>query len=277
MANPTPQNRPDRALEVKKASHAPLLWLLVLSLTGNAALVAWGIRLNTRLKSTGSSDAVSTDSVPAAAPTPAPKKETPLPFALTAYASLGSYLSQNNRIASLHWTEEQFDAFIRGIRADYEGRGYLFDDETKKLRDEISSKVQAQIDSRKSNPVEDYFKVLREREGVQKTATGLHYRITDKGFGKTPDADSTILVSLTARLPTGEHIASLSRPRVRTAVHDLMPGLAEGVQLISPRGKALIYVPPALSFGDNAWPKDVPKGAPIVFFVELHEIIPAGS
>jgi FKBP-type peptidyl-prolyl cis-trans isomerase len=153
----------------------------------------------------------------------------------------------------------------------------VFDDEAKKLRDDISAKVQAQIDSKKSNPVEDYFKVLREREGVQKTASGLHYRITDKGFGKPPTADSTILVSYTARLPTGEHIESLSRPRVRTSVHDLLPGLAEGVQLISPRGKALIYVPPALSFGDGPWPKDVPKGAPIVFFVELHEILPNGS
>jgi FKBP-type peptidyl-prolyl cis-trans isomerase FkpA len=261
---------------VKSSARSPLMWLLVLSLTGNAGLIAWCLRLNSVTKSAATPDlAVSAPALPT--PTPTPKKEAPLPFALTAYASLGSYLSQNNHIASLHWSEEQFDAFIRGMRADYEGRGYVFDDETKKLRDEISAKVQAQIDSKKSNPVEDYFKVLREREGVQKTPSGLHYRVTDKGFGKPPAPDSTILVSYTARLPTGEHIESLSRPRVRTAVRDLLPGLAEGVQLISPRGKALIYVPPALSFGDGPWPKDVPKGAPIVFFVELHEIFPSGS
>jgi|GEM_PF-1921565 len=276
MANPTPQNRSERSREVKASTRTPLTWLLVLSLTGNAALLAWCLRTSSQAKTDSATgiDSVSTAALPTPTPTP---KEAPLPFALTAYASLGSYLSQNNRIASLHWNEDQFNAFIRGIRADYEGRGYVFDDETKKLRDEISQKVQSQIDARKSNPVEDYFKVLREREGVLKTASGLHYRITDKGFGKAPGPDSNILVSYTARLPTGEHIESLSRPRVRIAVRDLLPGLAEGVQLISPRGKALIYVPPALSFGDGAWPKDVPKGAPIVFFVELHEILPAGS
>lgn len=275
MANQTSQNRPHSPSEVKSSRTSPLVWLLVLSLTGNAGLIAWVLRTHSQPKTEAApADAVSASALPT--PTPAPK-EAPLPFALTAYASLGSYLSQNNRIASLHWNEDQFNAFMRGIRADYEGHGYVFDDETKKLRDDISTKVQAQMDAKKTNPVDDYFKMLREREGVQKTASGLHYRITDKGFGKTPGPDSTILVSYTARLPTGEHIESLSRPRVKTAVHDLLPGLAEGVQLISARGKALVYVPPALSFGNGPWPKDVPKGAPIVFFVELHEILPSGS
>jgi len=276
MANQTSQNRPQRASEVSSSTKSPLTWLLVLSLTANAGLIAWCVRENAMAKSVANTDAA-VSAAPIPTPGPTNKKEAPLSFELTPYASIGSYLSQNNHIASLNWTPEQFEAFIRGVRADYEGRGYVFDDEAKKLRDDISAKVQAQIDSKKSNPVEDYFKVLREREGVLKTASGLHYRITDKGFGKTPTADSTILVSYTARLPTGEHIESLSRPRVRTAVHDLLPGLAEGVQLISARGKALIYVPPALSFGDGPWPKDVPKGAPIVFFVELHEILPSGS
>lgn len=53
------------------------------------------------------------------------------------------------------------------------------------------------------------------------------------------------------------------------------PGLAEGVQLLQGGGKALIFIPPALSFGDGPWPDGVPRGMPLGFFLELHEIIPA--
>ena len=66
---------------------------------------------------------------------------------------------------------------------------------------------------------------------------------------------------------------SLTAMRAQVGVTDLLPGLAEGVQLLKPGGKGLIYVPAALSYGDGDWPKDVPRGMPIGFFVELHEVL----
>lgn len=189
------------------------------------------------------------------------------------YAALGSYLAENNHIPALRWSEPQFNAFERGVRASYEGHGYPVTDEAVKLRDEISAKVQAMlVDTKPADPIEDYFKTLREKEGVQRTSTGLHYRITQEGFGPKPGPDSTVVVSYGARLPDGTTVPSLTRGRVRSAVRDLLPGIGEGVQLINPGGKILVYLSPALSFRDGPWPPNVPRGAPIIFFLELHDV-----
>jgi len=58
-------------------------------------------------------------------------------------------------------------------------------------------------------------------------------------------------------------------------VSDLLPGLAEGVQLLKVGGKGLLYLPPARAFREADWPATVPKGIPLGFYVELHDINPA--
>lgn len=255
---------------VTKKKSSATTWLLIASLTANAVLIGYVVRLSQKAAGT---NAVSTTALPT--PKPAPPTNSanaPLPFNLTPYAALGTFVSESNHIPALKWSKDQLDAFQRGIQASYEGRGYPVDEEATKLRDEISAKVQAMIDAKQSDPIADYFKLLREREGVKSTESGLHYRITQEGSGEKPTADSTVLVSYSARLPNGENIPALSRARVRSAVSDLLPGMAEGVQMLTPGGKALIYLPPALSFGNGQWPPSVPKGAPIIFFVELHEV-----
>jgi FKBP-type peptidyl-prolyl cis-trans isomerase FkpA len=198
--------------------------------------------------------------------------DPPLAGELRAYAALGTFVAENNHIPSLNWTQPQFAAFVQGLRSTYEGRGYPVDEEAIKLRDQISTKVQALLQTKQSNPIEDYFRTLREKEGVQKTESGLHYRITEQGAGEKPGPEATVVVSYAGRLPDGKSLPMLVRARVKTPVKDLLPGLAEGVQLLPPGGKALVYLPPALSFRSGPWPEGIPQGAPIIVFLELHEV-----
>jgi len=191
---------------------------------------------------------------------------------LASYAALGSFVAENNRIADLKWSNAQFEAFENGLRASYEGRGYPLDDEARKLRDDISARVQKMLAAEQPSPVEDYFKSLRDKEGVQRTSSGLHYRITEEGAGQVPTATSVVLISYSAKLPSGETLPALSRTRVRTPVGDLLPGLREGVQLLHRAGKALVYVPASLSYGEGEWPPGITRGTPIVFFLELHDV-----
>ncbi len=191
---------------------------------------------------------------------------------LAPYAALGSFMAENNRIADLKWTPEQFAAFQDGFRASFEGRGLPLDEPAAKLRDEISTKVQSMLAAERPDPVRDYFRFLREKENVQQLPSGLHYRITEEGTGDTPKAADTVVISYAAGLPEGKTLPALSGTRVKAAVKDLLPGLAEGVQLLRVGGKALIYVPPALSFKPADWPPQLPRDTPLVFFVELHDI-----
>jgi len=219
------------------------------------------------------------------APKPPPVTPTPLPASppgvtvfnreLAPYAALGSFMAENNRIADLKWAPAQFAAFQEGFRASYEGRGLPLDDAAAKLRDAISQQVETMVAGERPDPVRDYFRSLREKEGVQQTPSGLHYRITNEGTGSPPTVADVVVISYAARTPDGKAIPTLGRTRVKVAVRDLLPGLSEGVQRLQVGGKALLYLPPALSFPDADWPAQIPKGLPICFFVELHDINPA--
>jgi FKBP-type peptidyl-prolyl cis-trans isomerase len=196
-----------------------------------------------------------------------------LPRELTPYAALGSFMAENNRIADLKWSKEQFAAFQDGLRASYEGRGLPMDDAAKRLGEEVSRQVQGMLTAERPDPMAEYFRTLREKENVKATASGLHYRITEEGADTAAGPADTVVISYTARLPDGQNIPKLSQVRVKVQVQDLLPGLAEGVQLLKVGGKALVYLPPELSFTEKNWPPQLPKGAPIVFFLELHDVV----
>lgn len=244
------------------------LWrvLALLSLGANVVLIVWALVMFAR------------DDKPAAA-SPSENSGQPVSSAKTRtqaeepYAALGSYTAENNRIPDLGWTEVQFAAFVEGMRSSYEGRGVPMDDDAKRLRDEISQRVQRMIEAERPDPAEEYFRMLRDNEAVSRTPSGLHYRITEPGLGETPTANDTVVISFAGRLPDGRELPAFSRARVRMAVRDLLPGLAEGVQLLRVGGKALVYLPASLSFSEPDWPADIPKGVPLAFFVELHEVI----
>lgn len=258
-ASPTPTQS-----SASPASRGGRAWLVVcvLSLLLNGVL-GW------KLWSVRSSPAPAKTPVATTAAQPATNQPT---GELSAYAALGSFVAENNRIPDLHWTEAQFNAFLNGERASYDGRGYAMDEDAKRLRDDINARVQKMLAADRPDPVQEYFRTLREKENVQRTASGLHYRITEQGTGAQATATSTVLMSYSARLPSGESLPALSRTRVRSAVKDLLPGLREGIQLLHVGGKALVYVPAELSYGTGDWPADIPRGAPIIFFVELHEV-----
>jgi len=246
------------------AQGSPWLAIALLSLAVNAGLVIWHFR-------SAPKPVESAPVAPAAvaSATPIWTRE------LAPYAALGSYMAENNRIPDLRWKADQFAAFQEGFRASYEGRGLPLDEAAAKLRDEISGRVQSMVEAEQPDPVRDYFRFLREKEGVKETPSGLHYRITEEGTGVTPNAADTVVISYAAGLPDGKSVPALSRSRVKVVVQNLLPGLAEGVKLLKVGGKGLIYVPPALAFKEADWPPQLPREAPLVFFVELHDIIPA--
>jgi FKBP-type peptidyl-prolyl cis-trans isomerase len=238
--------------------------LALVSLAANLALAVWLGRASNRPAPP-----------PHEPPVAAAAATKSLPRELAPYAGLGSFMAENNRIPDLGWTEAQFAAFAAGFRASYEGHGLPLDDSARQLRDEISQRVQAMLAKEQPSPLEEYFRTLREKEGVVRTASGLHYRITEPGTGPAPRAADTVVLSFSATLPDGTTLPPLTRARVRMVVRDLLPGVAEGVQLLRVGGKALVYVPPELAYSERDWPAQLPKNTPLVFFLELHEIVPA--
>ncbi|MES1168801.1 MAG: FKBP-type peptidyl-prolyl cis-trans isomerase [Oleiharenicola lentus] len=96
--------------------------------------------------------------------------------------------------------------------------------------------------------------------------------------GIRPSPEDTIVVSFNISSFDGQtDYPQLSQKKIRVHVKDLLPGLAEGVQMMTTQSKGMLIVPPALSYGDSQWPDPLDRGTPLIFTVELHEIISAAS
>lgn len=69
----------------------------------------------------------------------------------------------------------------------------------------------------------------------------------------------------------------LSFERAHMDLAATLPGFTEGLQMMTPDSRAMLVLPPALSFGEGTWPAGVERGTPLVFQVTLHEVLSADA
>lgn len=216
-------------------------------------------------------------------PTGTPGAEAPLVGEMAAYAGFGSAVADQMRMADLKWSEAQFNAFVAGIRASYRGRSYRFDAAAQRLSEQVAQRIQdLSARSAEATPtpaaVEQYMREAREGLNMQRSDSGLLYLIVQGGAGPRPQPGDRIIISFTVVAADGKTpLPQLEVKNLRTKVSDLLPGLAEGVQLIALGGHAAFVLPPQLSFGSGQWPAGVDVGTPLLFRVELVDILPANG
>jgi len=69
----------------------------------------------------------------------------------------------------------------------------------------------------------------------------------------------------------------MSGERIHMKMENLLPGLMEGLQMMTIDASAVFVLPPNLSFGNNPWPDGVQRGAPIIVTVTLYDVVAAGA
>ncbi|WP_052144355.1 FKBP-type peptidyl-prolyl cis-trans isomerase [Sphingobacterium sp. SYP-B4668] len=125
----------------------------------------------------------------------------------------------------------------------------------------------------------------------KKTASGLQYVIKDQGKGAKVAVGDTVVVNYTGTLTSGKvfdtnnaevakkekmHNAMRQYEPIRFRVgHDpVIQGWTEGMQLLNKGGKATFIVPSQLGYGERYQGGPIPPYAPLVFEVELVDVIP---
>lgn len=219
----------------------------------------------------------------AAAPTawspspPAPA--TPPSEELVGYAAIGYVTAENLHVGELHWTEAQFDAFVAGLRANFRGASFSMDENSRPQFEAITRAIlAAQTRGPQPKPADNALGEAAKKLRLQPIESGLFVRIMRSGTGPRPRPLDTVVVTISARALNGTvDLKPLSAEHVRIKVANLMPGLAEGVQMLALGGAGFFLVPPELSFGDGAWPAGVERGTPLTFIVELHDVIAADA
>ncbi|MCI0920307.1 FKBP-type peptidyl-prolyl cis-trans isomerase [Sphingobacterium rhinopitheci] len=125
----------------------------------------------------------------------------------------------------------------------------------------------------------------------KKTASGLQYVVTEEGKGNKPALGDTVVVNYTGKLTNGTVFdssikaeaekAKLAMDPMRTfeplrfslGNQPVIQGWTEGLQLLTKGTKATFIIPSALAYGDRPAGQKIPPYAPLVFEVELVDVI----
>lgn len=111
-------------------------------------------------------------------------------------------------------------------------------------------------------------------EGARKLATGLVLKTIREGTGKSPMLADTARVRYSGRLIDGTVFDSTSDEAQPAALPmgQVIPCLAQVLQLMKEGGKARLVCPSNLAYGDRGLPPSIPPGATLTFEVELIEV-----
>ena len=111
-------------------------------------------------------------------------------------------------------------------------------------------------------------------DGVKVTESGLQYQVLREGKGKSPVATDTVKVHYQGTLTDGTKFDS-SYDRGAPAdfpVSGVIPGFAEGLQLMQEGAKYRFTIPAAIAYGADGPPSIGPNQV-LVFDVEMIEVV----
>jgi FKBP-type peptidyl-prolyl cis-trans isomerase FklB len=110
-----------------------------------------------------------------------------------------------------------------------------------------------------------------KKEGVTTLPSGLQYKVIAKGTGASPKRTDNVTVHYKGTLIDGtEFDSSYKRGKPATfRVDGVIAGWTEGLQLMKPGAKWLLFVPSNLAYGERGAGSRIGPNSALVFEVEL--------
>lgn len=204
-------------------------------------------------------------------------------FPLSAYTAFGSSMGFGGHFGEVGWADNEFEAFIGGMRSAFKGKPYEVDDSARQLAGEMSKKISV-LEAASEPAVEPFspaklvpfMKDAVKHYHLQQSDTGLGYNISIGRNGIRPRLGDTVVISCSALASDGTtKIAELSSDRIRSKLDQMFPGFREGLQMMTVGSHAILVLPPALTFGHGKWPEGVQPNSPLIFDVTLIDVISA--
>ncbi len=122
-----------------------------------------------------------------------------------------------------------------------------------------------------------FFATLAEDPDVEKSESGLYYKVLDPGTGAKPSMTDSVLVHYKGTLIDGTQFdSSYDRGAPATfRLNQVVKGFGEGLTKIGAGGKIILYMPSELGYGNSPRPGGVIKpGDSLIFECELLEVDP---
>ncbi|MDR3247169.1 MAG: FKBP-type peptidyl-prolyl cis-trans isomerase [Treponema sp.] len=180
--------------------------------------------------------------------------------------------------SDLKGTGIEFDyyAIAQGLRDAIEER------ESRFSIDEAISLVQQSFQAAMDQQAEEnrrkesqFFVENGAREGVITTESGLQYEAVHVAGGEKPGPQALVRVNYEGKLTDGT-IFDSSYEREEPAdipLDRVIPGWSEGLQLMGVGDTYTLYIPSRLGYGEEGAGQAIPPYSPLIFKVELLEIL----
>ncbi len=120
---------------------------------------------------------------------------------------------------------------------------------------------------------EEFLANNQLRDGVKTTESGLQYEVFKEGNGAKPNLIDSVLIHFTGKLITGVDFESTipSQKPLKVNLLNVIPGWAEGLQLMKEGAEYRFFIPYQLAYGEEGNAAVEPYSA-VVYDIELIKV-----
>lgn len=187
--------------------------------------------------------------------------------------ALGVSIATNLSQSGLN--DVNYEVFLKGIQEHMDSTGQMDVEAAETfIRTEMQKMAEKKSENNKKAG-EDFLAANKSKPGIQTTASGLQYKITQEGTGAQPDANDKVTVHYHGTTIDGKVFdSSVERGQPATfGLNQVIPGWTEGLQLLKEGGKATLYIPQELAYGARAT-GPIEGYSTLIFEVELIKVEP---
>ncbi|MHC6204600.1 FKBP-type peptidyl-prolyl cis-trans isomerase [Breznakiellaceae bacterium SP9] len=167
-----------------------------------------------------------------------------------------------------------YDSFAAGLRDELEGgEKRISPDEAVRI---VRLAFSAALTEQRANSAQqerDFLLENGKQSGIMTTESGLQYEILVEAEGPKPLPENVVKVHYEGTLLDGTVFDSTGDRTIDIPLSQVIPGWAEGVQLMSIGAKYRFYIPSALAYGERGGGDVIPPYSTLVFTIELADIL----
>ena len=136
--------------------------------------------------------------------------------------------------------------------------------------------IEAQKEIEQNSKASELRAIESSVKGMEKTDSGLYYKMELEGKGKAPNSGQNVKVHYTGSLLDGSVFdSSVQRGEpidIPIGIGRVIPGWDEGIMLLKEGGKARFVIPSELGYGSQGAGGVIPPNATLIFDVELIKV-----
>ena len=174
----------------------------------------------------------------------------------TFLAALSKSIKGDSTILSRSQAEQVYQAFMTSFQE-------------KKMKAEEARIAESPEAKKNAAEGKKFLEEKSKEAGVQKTASGLLYKVIKEGKGEKPTATSNVKINYKGTLIDGKQFDANKNTTMN--VGQVVPGFREALMLMTPGSTYQVYIPAELGYGLRQT-GSIPVNSTLIFDIDLLEV-----